>query len=73
VVAAAVSGNLTALSLHQLTALRHSLPLGALKVDVDRAIADLSFYREYVLMGGPVRKAARDFRADLTKIVADCP
>jgi hypothetical protein len=72
-VAAAVSGDLSALSLHQLKALRHSLPLGTLKLDVDKAIVDLSFYREYVLMGGPVRKAARDFRADLTKIGADCP
>lgn len=72
-VAAATRDHLTALSLHQLKALDHSLPPGKLKSDVELAIVDLSFYREYMLMGGPVRKAARAFRADVMKIEADCP
>lgn len=71
-VAAAVRDHLTALSRRQLTALEHSLPSGKLKSDVELAIVDLSFYREYTLMGGPVRKAARAFRADAMKIEADC-
>lgn len=71
-VAAAVRDHLTALSLHQLTALGRSLPDGTLKADVDRAAFDLSLYREYTLMGGPAKKAARAFRADAMKIEADC-
>jgi len=71
-VAAVVRDHLTELSLHQLMALDHSLPLTPLKVDVEQAIVDLSFYREYTLMGGPAAKAARAYRADAMKIEADC-
>ncbi len=77
-VTAAISSNLranpgaTAVALSQLRDLARSLPLAQLRLDIDKAVVDLAFFREYMAMGGPATQAARDFAADLGRIRADC-
>jgi len=56
----------------QLHELQKSLPLNQLRIDVDRAVLDIALFRQYVAIGGPASKAAKNFAADLNRITRLC-